>query len=121
MPVMAMSKPSSRRRQPRSRCDYSCRSQHRLLEYCQSNGLSHPSFVVLDSPLIAYFKPEGIKERALQGTDLKERFYYYLIELRGQDSQVIVIEKQHLPERIEEQVVLTVFTNNPSARRNGFL
>lgn len=92
-----------------------------LLEYCQSNGLSHPGFVVLDSPLLAYFKPEGDEEIALKGTDLKERFYDYLIGHHGQDSQVIIIENQHPPDRIKEQVTLTVFTGNPSAGRNGLL
>lgn len=92
-----------------------------LLEYCQSNGLSHPGFVVLDSPLLAYFKPEGDEEIALRGTDLKERFYDYLIEHHGQDSQVIIIENQHPPERIEDQVTLTVFTGNPSTGRFGLL
>ena len=92
-----------------------------LLEYCQSNGLSHPGFVVLDSPLLAYFKPEGDEELALKGTDLKERFYDYLIEHHGQDSQVIIIENQHPPERIEEHVALTVFTGNPTAGRYGLL
>ncbi len=92
-----------------------------LLEYCQSNGLSHPGFVVLDSPLLAYFKPEGDEEIALRGTDLKERFYDYLIEHHGEDSQVIIIENQHPPERIEKQVALTVFTGNPSTGRFGLL
>jgi len=32
-----------------------------LLEYCLENDLPHPGFVVLDSPLLAYFKPEGTK------------------------------------------------------------
>jgi predicted nucleic acid-binding Zn-ribbon protein len=92
-----------------------------LLEYCQSNGLSHPGFVVLDSPLLAYFKPEGDEEIALRGTDLKERFYDYLIEHHGLDSQVIIIENQHPPQRIEERVALTVFTGNPNAGRFGLL
>lgn len=92
-----------------------------LLEYCQSSGLSHPGFVVLDSPLLAYFKPEGDEEIALRGTDLKERFYDYLIEHHGEDSQVIIIENQHPPERIEDQVALTVFTGNPSVGRFGLL
>lgn len=92
-----------------------------LLEYCQSNGLSHPGFVVLDSPLLAYFKPEGDEDIALRGTDLKERFYDYLVEHHGQDSQVIIIENQHPPERIEDQLALTVFTGNPSTGRFGLL
>lgn len=92
-----------------------------LLEYCQSNGLSHPGFIVLDSPLLAYFKPEGDEERALQGTDLKERFYDYLINHHGRDSQVIIIENQHPPERIKKSVALTVFTGNPDVGRYGLL
>ena len=92
-----------------------------LLEYCQANGLSHPGFVVLDSPLLAYFKPESDEELALQGTDLKERFYDYVIEHHGQDSQVIIIENQHPPERIEHQIAFTVFTGNPKVGRYGLL
>lgn len=92
-----------------------------LLEYCQSNGLSHPGFVVLDSPLLAYFKPEGDEDQVLRGTDLKERFYDYLIKHHGQDSQVIIIENQHPPEGIEKQVALTVFTGNPNNGRYGLL
>lgn len=92
-----------------------------LLEYCQSNGLSHPGFVVLDSPLLAYYKPEGDEEIALQGTDLEERFYDYLIKHHGQDSQVIIMENRHPPKRIEQQVKLTVFTGNPNTGRFGLL
>lgn len=92
-----------------------------LLEYCQANGISHPGFIVLDSPLLAYFKPEGDEEIALKGTDLKERFYEYLVMHHGEDSQVIIIENQHPPEAIGRQVALTVFTGNPSEGRYGLL
>jgi len=92
-----------------------------LLEYCQSNGSSHPGFVVLDSPLLAYFKPEGDEEHALRGTDLKERFYDYLIKHHRQNSQVIIIENQHPPEHVEGLVTLTVFTGNPNTGRYGLL
>lgn len=92
-----------------------------LLEYCQSNGLPHPGFVVLDSPLLAYFKPEGDEEIALKGTDLKERFYEYLIQHHGQGSQIIIIENQHPPKKVEDLVTLTVFTGNPNTGRYGLL
>src|SRR5690606_14053808 len=46
-----------------------------LMGYCQEQSLPHPGFVVMDSPLLAYFEPEGEDDTALQGTDLKERFY----------------------------------------------
>jgi predicted nuclease with TOPRIM domain len=92
-----------------------------LLEYCQEHSLPHPGFVVLDSPLLAYFKPEGDEDRALQGTDLKERFYTYLIQHHGNDSQVVIIENQHPPEALEKNLTMTVFTRNPSDGRFGFL
>ena len=92
-----------------------------LLEFCQENGLSHPGFVVLDSPLLAYFKPEGDDDLALQGTDLKERFYDYLVEHHAADSQVIIIENQHPPSGVEAGLTMTVFTGNPNEGRFGFL
>jgi len=92
-----------------------------LLEYCQENALPHPGFVVLDSPLLAYFKPEGDEELALQGTNLKENFYDYLVQHHGQDSQVIIIENQHPPLGIQSRLSMTVFTQNPSEGRFGLL
>lgn len=92
-----------------------------LLEYCQEKGLSHPGFVVLDSPLLAYFKPEGPEDLALKGTDLKERFYEYLVTHHGVDSQVLIIENQHPPEWLEGRLVMNVFTGNPDEGRFGLL
>lgn len=92
-----------------------------LLEYCQEKGLSHPGFVVLDSPLLAYFKPEGDDDLALKGTDLKERFYEYLVNHHGANSQVLIIENQHPPEGVEDRLAMTVFTGNPDEGRFGLL
>lgn len=92
-----------------------------LLEYCQENGLAHPGFVVLDSPLLAYFKPEGDDDHALKGTDLKERFYEYLVEHHSAESQVIIIENQHPPTNVEDKLAMTVFTGNPNEGRIGLL
>ena len=47
-----------------------------LLEYCLENDLPHLGFVVLDSPLLAYFKPEGDEDRQLQGTKFKREFLF---------------------------------------------
>jgi len=92
-----------------------------LLEYCQENGLSHPGFVVLDSPLLAYFKPEGDDDLILKGTDLKERFYEYLVTHHGADSQVIIIENQHPPVTMDDRLAMTIFTGNPQEGRFGLL
>jgi AAA domain len=92
-----------------------------LLEYCQEHELPHPGFLLLDSPLLAYFKPEGDEDTALQGTDLKERFYSYLKIHHGHESQVIIIENQHPPDSELDGLSVTVFTRNPSEGRFGLL
>lgn len=88
-----------------------------LLEFCKERSLPHPGFVVLDSPLLAYYKPEGEGD-SLQGTTLKQKFYKYLIEEHS-DSQVIIVENEHPPESFEGQLGLTVFTKNPQHGRFG--
>ncbi|WP_338112955.1 hypothetical protein [Sphingomonas sanguinis] len=92
-----------------------------LLEYCQEHELPHPGFLLLDSPLLAYFKPEGDEDAALQGTDLKERFYAYLKAHHSRESQVVVIENQHPPESETDGLAITVFTRNPADGRYGLL
>lgn len=88
-----------------------------LMEFCQENNLSHPGFVVLDSPLLAYWGPES-DEDSLADTDLKNRFYEYLAA-RHQDSQILVVENEHPPSEIENQIHLTVFTRNSEQGRYG--
>ena len=89
-----------------------------LMEFCQSRDLPHPGFVVLDSPLLAYWAPEG-EEDDLSGTDLKDRFYEYLKGL-GEDSQVIIVENEHPPETVASESNVVVFTKNPQRGRYGF-
>ncbi|MGE3759726.1 MAG: hypothetical protein AB7H97_18310 [Pseudobdellovibrionaceae bacterium] len=88
-----------------------------LLEFCKERSLPHPGFVVLDSPLLAYYKPEGEGD-SLQGSNLKQKFYKYLIEEHS-DSQVIIVENEHPPEVFEEQIGLSIFTKNPQQGRFG--
>ena len=88
-----------------------------LLEFCKENLLPHPGFVVLDSPLLGYYKPEGAEDN-LQGTDLKQKFYQYLID-KHSDSQVIIIENEHPPQIFDDLINLTVFTRNPQDGRYG--
>lgn len=92
-----------------------------LLEFCRERSLPHPGFVVMDSPLLAYFKPEGAEDEQLQGTDLKERFYNYLKTHHSRDSQIIIIENQHPSESVAEGLAISVFTRNPSEGRFGLL
>ncbi len=92
-----------------------------LLEYCLENDLPHPGFVVLDSPLLAYFKPEGDEDRQLQGTNLKESFYSYLVGHHSTDSQIVIVENQHPPDSVLDGLRMTVFSGNPNEGRKGFL
>jgi hypothetical protein len=92
-----------------------------LLEFCQEHELPHPGFLLLDSPLLAYFKPEGDDDIVLQGTDLKERFYSYLKSHHGSESQIVIIENQHPPESELTGLSVTVFTRNPTEGRYGLL
>ena len=89
-----------------------------LMEFCSERGFPHPGFVVLDSPLLAYWKPEG-EEDDLRGTDLKEMFYRYLLGLH-KENQVIIIENEHPPDFVSEEAAVTVFTKNPHHGRYGF-
>jgi len=89
-----------------------------LMEFCRERGMPHPGFVVLDSPLLAYWKPEG-DEDDLSGSDLNERFYRYLLGLKD-ENQVIIIENQHPPSFVVEEGHVTVFTKNPHQGRYGF-
>ena len=92
-----------------------------LLEYCQENDLSHPGFLVLDSPLLAYFEPEDSDDQAVKDSDLKERFYAYLVKHHSKYSQVIIIENEHPPENLIKYISLKVFTGNPAIGRFGLL
>jgi hypothetical protein len=87
-----------------------------LLEFCKERELPHPGFVILDSPLLAYYEPES-EEDNLEGSDLIIRFYEYLANNHS-DSQIIILENDHPPSYISG-IVTTVFTNNPSEGRCG--
>jgi hypothetical protein len=78
---------------------------------------SSPTARTRDSPLLAYFKPEGDDDLQRQGADLEERFYEYLVQHHGSESQVIIIENQQPPSTVEADLKITVFTRNPAEGR----
>ncbi|WP_109095922.1 AAA family ATPase [Azospirillum sp. TSH64] len=88
-----------------------------LMEYCRSNDLPHPGFVVLDSPLLSYRKPEGPGDD-LRGTDVNEHFYLHLSSLRD-DRQVIVIENTDPPADFQRLESALRFTANHTFGRAG--
>ena len=87
-----------------------------LMKYCLDKNLPHPGFVMLDSPLLAYWKPEGPGD-SLEGSDLKERFYQYLAS-GSAVGQVIVVENEH-PTSAVSAAATTVFSRNPDDGRFG--
>jgi phage shock protein A len=90
-----------------------------LMEFCRDENLSHPGFVVLDSPLLAYYKPEGAEDTLIKGSDLKVRFYNYLADNHS-DSQITIIENEHPPDDLKNRITFTHFTKNPDSGRYGF-
>lgn len=89
-----------------------------LMQFCRDRNLPHPGFVVLDSPLLAYWKPEG-EDDDLRGTALKENFYQYLLGM-SKENQVIIIENEHPPDFVQKSAPVTVFTKNADVGRYGF-
>jgi len=89
-----------------------------LLQYCKTNQTPHPSFIVLDSPLLAYREPEG-NEDDLRGTDLNQQFYNYLAKIPD-DRQVIIVENSDPPDVIQKRKQVTMFSANPHTGRYGF-
>lgn len=88
-----------------------------LLTYCRTRQTPHTSFVVLDSPLLAYREPDG-QEDDLTGTDLQEQFYAYL-EALPMGTQVIIVENTDPPVNISARDQSQMFSKNPHHGRYG--
>ena len=89
-----------------------------LLKYCENYKFANLGFVVLDSPLLAYEKPENDEEN-LSETDLNEKF---LENLKGWTSkQIIVFEnKKSIPNNFSTGHQIEHFTKNELIGRYGF-
>ena len=84
-----------------------------LLREARRKKLSHPGFVLLDSPLVTYREPDEH-----MGEGVKLAFYHGLAEELG-SAQVIVLENEEPPEDIKKSISFTGFTKNPSMGRYG--
>ena len=89
-----------------------------LMEFCRKNEKSHPGFVILDSPLLSYRKPDN-QDDDLRGTDLNTQFYAYLQALKP-DRQVIIIENTDPPSVVQALTQSTKFTGKDGSPRVGF-
>ena len=88
-----------------------------LLKYCIEEGLSHPGFVIIDSPLVVYREPD--KDEEGFSVDVKENFYRSLSKLFG-DVQVIILENDDPPKDIFDSINYIKFTGTSSGRK-GFI
>jgi hypothetical protein len=88
-----------------------------LLKRSLSKGRPHLGLLVLDSPLLAYWKPEGTDDD-LSGTHVDEYFYRWAGGLRD-GSQIIIIENRPLPEWASDVAHVIRFTKNLHSGRYG--
>lgn len=90
-----------------------------LMKYQEgNNAFPHFGFVLLDSPLLAYEKPDNTDDD-LSNTDINVNFFNYLSEWK--DRQIIVIEnKKSIPIKFNEGHQITKFTGNSSGKYGFF-
>lgn len=90
-----------------------------LMKFLEDNTqLPHFGFVLLDSPLLAYEKPDD-NEDDLSGTDVNLKFFDSLSKWKS--KQIIIIEnKKSMPEAYKTGEQITQFTGNDEGRWGFF-
>ena len=88
-----------------------------LLKRCLAKARPHLGLLVLDSPLLAYWKPEGQADD-LRGTRVDECFYRWMAALPA-NNQVLVIENRPLPDWVSDVAHVIHFTKNRTSGRYG--
>lgn len=92
-----------------------------IMDYCSSKGLSHPGFVILDSPLTTY--KERDRQANLKNEDVansvKAQFFYNLARVCKQ-KQIIIFDNEIPPKDISD-ITYHHFTGNKEIFRTGFI
>lgn len=89
-----------------------------LMKYTEDNDLPHFGFTVIDSPLLAYEKPEDEMDD-LNGTDVNVKFFDSLSQ--WDTRQVIVFEnKKSIPPKYASGKQIVHFTKNNTGRYGFF-
>lgn len=92
-----------------------------IMDYCNSKGLSHPGFVILDSPLTTY--KERDRQANLKNEDVansvKAQFFYNLARI-SKDKQIIIFDNEIPPKDISD-ITYHYFTGNKEIFRTGFI
>lgn len=96
--------------------------------YCHKKNISHPSFMVLDTPLLAYRDPISHKagrleedEIQIQHNSVKEAFFRHLLKISN-ICQFIILENIDPPEFLHQQpdVQIIQFSGSGQQGRAGF-
>ena len=87
-----------------------------LMLYCKEKNLPHLNSLILDSPVNA-FKDTDINEQLPKS--IQNRFFKFLYS-NFQDSQIIVIENNSVPENLTKKINLLEFTHDKTKGRYGF-
>lgn len=89
-----------------------------LMKHLEKNkDLSHPGYVVLDTPLLAYREPEN-DEDDLRGTSVKDKFFQ---DLAGWTTrQIIILENNDPPASVSDDPDTTFFSKSSNGRYGFF-
>ena len=92
-----------------------------IMEYCYQNGLPHPGFVILDSPLTTYKERDRQANEKNEDVDIsiKAHFFYNLACL-SEDEQIIIFDNE-IPPKDLTGVTYHHFTGNREIYRQGFI
>jgi len=92
-----------------------------ILLYCKQNGLPHPGFVVLDSPLTTYKEKDKRNNEKNEeiSKSVKDSFFNNLAKC-STDCQIIVFDNEVPPEDLCG-ITYHHFTGNPDIDRTGFI
>ena len=90
-----------------------------LMKYCRAQGLPHPGFVVLDTPLNPFKGPATSAQDEHLADEVKVAFFRNLAD-ETTDDQIIVMENEDAPSDVRERVTYFRFTKNRDLGRYGF-
>lgn len=92
-----------------------------IMKYCIERGLSHPGFVILDSPLTTYKEKDKKKNEKNEevSKSVKDLFYMDLAKI-SQNYQIIIFDNEVPPSDLNG-ITYHHFTGNPEIERTGFI
>ncbi|MGZ7444256.1 hypothetical protein [Paenibacillus sp. TH7-28] len=92
-----------------------------IMDYCTNRSLSHPGFVMLDSPLTTYKerdKMQNVKNEEVN-TSVKESFFEQLA-IYSNGFQIIIFDNEIPPDSLKG-ITYHHFTGNKEIERTGFI